>query len=208
MVHQHQVQCDTQTPVCPPSSQLFSTVTGPSVTKCCAVTPVLEHYPQHIYDLNEPISFLLSINNWTATEGAFSTAIWRGTGVAEFKMVCQPGSSCSCCWGGCRSVALLYSKAWEAFFGICVWPNPLNLFWAVHYRQRSQPFSTDPHLHLIHAYRDASDYYQQQVRAQCCAPTEGNTLQAPVKSGTTPITVSQQVRIGAFRHALWLFTCN
>lgn len=84
MVHQYQVQCDAQTPVCAPSSQLLSTVTGPSVTKCCAVTPVLEHYPQHIYDLNEPTSFLLSINNWTATEGAFSTAIWRGTRVAEF----------------------------------------------------------------------------------------------------------------------------
>lgn len=63
MVHQYQVQCDTEAPVCTPSSQLFSTVTGPSVTKCCAVTPVLEHYPQHIYDLNEPTSFLLSINN-------------------------------------------------------------------------------------------------------------------------------------------------
>lgn len=45
MVHQYQVQCDTEAPVCAPSSQLLSTVTGPSVTKCCAVTPVLEHYP-------------------------------------------------------------------------------------------------------------------------------------------------------------------
>lgn len=74
MVHQYPVQCDTQAPVCTTSSQLLSTVTGPSVTKCCAVTPVLKPYPQHIYDLNEPTSFLLSINNWTATEGAFSTA--------------------------------------------------------------------------------------------------------------------------------------
>lgn len=45
MVHQHQVQCDTEAPVCAPSSQLWSTVSRPSVTKCCAVTPVLEHYP-------------------------------------------------------------------------------------------------------------------------------------------------------------------
>ena len=45
MVHQYQVQCDTEAPVCAASSQLLSTVTGPSVTKCCAVTPVLEHYP-------------------------------------------------------------------------------------------------------------------------------------------------------------------
>lgn len=63
VVHQHQVQCDTEAPVCVPSSQLLSTVAGPSVVKCCAVTPVLEHYPQHIYDLNEPTSFLPSINN-------------------------------------------------------------------------------------------------------------------------------------------------
>lgn len=63
MVHQYQVQSDTEAPVCAPSSQLLSTVTRPSVTKCSAVTPVWEHYPQHIYDLNEPTSFLLSINN-------------------------------------------------------------------------------------------------------------------------------------------------
>jgi len=75
MVHQYQVECDTQAPVCSTSSQLLSTVTGPSVTKCCAVTSVLKRYPKHIYDLNEPTSFLLSINNRTATEGAFSTAV-------------------------------------------------------------------------------------------------------------------------------------
>lgn len=45
MVHQYQVQWDAGAPVCAPSSQLLSTVTRPSVTKCCAVTPVLEHYP-------------------------------------------------------------------------------------------------------------------------------------------------------------------
>lgn len=66
MGHQYQLQCDTEARVCTPnmgihSSQLLSTVTGPSVTKCCAV---LEHFPPlHIYDLNEPTSFLLSINN-------------------------------------------------------------------------------------------------------------------------------------------------
>lgn len=63
MIHQYQVQCDTEASVCAPSSQLLSTVSRPSVTKCHAVTPVLEHYPQRIYDLNEPTSFLLSINN-------------------------------------------------------------------------------------------------------------------------------------------------
>lgn len=63
MVHQYQVQCDTEASVCAPSSKLLSTVSRPSVTKCHAVTPVLEHYPQCIYDLNEPTSFLLSINN-------------------------------------------------------------------------------------------------------------------------------------------------
>lgn len=84
MGHQYQVQCDTEASVCAPSSQLLSTVSRPSVTKCHAVTPVLEHYPQRIYDLNEPTSFLLSINNWAATEGVLSTAIWRGTRVVGF----------------------------------------------------------------------------------------------------------------------------
>lgn len=136
MVHQYQVQCDTEAPVCAPSSQLLSTVTGPSVTKCCAVTPVLEHYPQHIYDLNEPISFLLSINNWTATEGTFSTAIWRGAGVAEFtqqvKMhvgnLCQTEySCCCCCWRGFRGkfTTALFFRLWDFFlfffFGHLYW---------------------------------------------------------------------------------------
>lgn len=136
MVHQYQVQCDTETLVCTPSSQLFSTV-GPSVTKCCAVTPVLKHYPQHIYDLNEPTSFLLSINNWTATEGAFSTAIWRGKRVAEFTKqvrmhvwkLCQTGYSCCCCWSECKSKCTpALSDAWGGgfplFFSICIKPNP------------------------------------------------------------------------------------
>lgn len=56
MVHQYQVESARL----PPSD---GAVTGPSVTKCRAVTPVLEHYPQHIYDLNEATSFLLSLNN-------------------------------------------------------------------------------------------------------------------------------------------------
>lgn len=63
MVHQYQVQCDTEASVCAPPFQLLSIVSRPSVTKCHTVTPVLEHYPQHVYDLNEPTSFLLSINN-------------------------------------------------------------------------------------------------------------------------------------------------
>lgn len=45
MVHQYQVRCDTEASVSAPSSQLLSTVSRPSVTKCHAVTPVLEHYP-------------------------------------------------------------------------------------------------------------------------------------------------------------------
>lgn len=63
MVQQYQVQCETQAPVCTTSSQLSSPVTGPSVSKCSAVTPVLKRYPKHFHDLNEPTSFLLSINN-------------------------------------------------------------------------------------------------------------------------------------------------
>lgn len=132
MVHQYQVQCDTEAPVCAPSSQLLSTVTGPSVTKCCAVTPVLEHYPQHIYDLNEPTSFLLSINNWAATEGAFSTAIWRGTRVAEFtqRVKMHVGKLCQaeyrCCWGvggAAASLPMLYSLN----CGKCFWTSVLSL---------------------------------------------------------------------------------
>lgn len=162
MVHQHQVQRDTEAPVCAPSSQLLSTVTGPSVTKCCAVTPVLEHYPQHIYDLNEPTSFLLSINNWTATEGAFSTAIWRGTRVAEFtqRVKMHVGKLCqteySCCWGGCKFTHALLWRLFP-FLGICIEPNPLNLFWAAHDIQTrckyvvsavSKRSSFSPHSHL------------------------------------------------------------
>lgn len=136
MVHQYQVQCDTEAPVCAPSSQLLSTVTGPSVTKCCAVTPVLEHYPQHIYDLNEPTSFLLSINNWAATEGAFSTAIWRGTRVAEFtqRVKMHVGKLCQaeyrCCWGvvggAVASLPMLYSLNCGDFFSL-FWTSVLSL---------------------------------------------------------------------------------
>lgn len=142
MVHQYQVQCDTKAPVCTLSSQLLSTVTGPSVTKCCAVTPVLEHYPQHIYDLNEPTSFLLSINNWAATEGAFSTAIWRGTRVAEFtqrvKMhigkLCQ--TECLCCWGGVQyQVHPGFILETEGFFFL-FWTSVLRLMHSICVKQQ------------------------------------------------------------------------
>lgn len=134
MVHQYQVQRDTKAPVCATSSQLLSTFTGPSVTKCCAVTPVFERYPQHIYDLNEPTSFLLSINNWTATEGAFSTAIWRGTRVADFtqqfKMriakLWQTEYICCFLWGGCKSKCSCFILQGSIF---CFWRGEHILYW-------------------------------------------------------------------------------
>lgn len=95
MVHQYQVQWDAGASVCAHSSQLLSTVTRPSVTKCRAVTPVLEHYPPSTSMIfNEPTRFLLSINNWTATEGAiFSSSLssslpqlFEGSFPSEFKM--------------------------------------------------------------------------------------------------------------------------
>lgn len=68
------------------------------------------------------------------------------------------------------SVLMLYSEGCEmgffsssSFLGICIEPNPLNLFGAAHTQHTvntwSQPFVSHPHFHLIRAYRDASDYY-------------------------------------------------
>lgn len=173
MVHQHQVQCDTEAPVCAPSSQLLSTVSRPSVTKCCAVTPVLERYPpQHIYDLNEATSFLLSINNWAATEGDifFSTAIWKGHKGAwvyparrdKMHIGKLRQTEYCCCWRGVRRgngskfTQALFSKLLGLFhfMDICIESEAPNLFEAADIIQTvntgSQPFLPDPHFHLIH----------------------------------------------------------
>lgn len=86
MVHQHQVQCDTEAPVCAPSSQLLSTVSRPSVTKCCAVTPVLEHYPPSTsMILMKPQAFYCqSIIEQPLKEIFFPQLFERGTRVPEF----------------------------------------------------------------------------------------------------------------------------
>lgn len=135
MVHQYQVQCDTEASVCAPSSQLLSTVSRPSVTKCHAVTPVLEHYPQRIYDLNEPTSFLLSINNWAATEGVLSTAIWRGTRVVGFtqRVIRHIGEICLTEYSPGSEIFLSFSF----FFFLSVFSRARNTTTA---NKWSQPF--------------------------------------------------------------------
>lgn len=140
MVHQHQVQCDSEAPVCALSSQLLSTVSRPSVTKCCAVTPVLEHYPPSTsMILMKPQAFYCqSIIEQPLKEIFFSTAIWKGREGAwvyparrdKMHIGKLRHTEYCCCWRGfegetAASLHKLYSLNCRVFF--ILWTSVLSL---------------------------------------------------------------------------------
>lgn len=152
-LHRHQVQSDTETPVCllPPgrSARLRGHVrlSAAQLPHVWSITPSAS-----MIVMNPPAFYRQSIIEQPLKE--LSPRLREGGArVAEFTRRVN--------WKlwqtGCSRFAVKPARV-VPLLGVCIKPNPV-LSCASHTNTRPQPFLAHLHFHLIRAYRAASDYY-------------------------------------------------